>query len=70
MCPNPHVARTRSPFVCADFVLSYAKNGELLHWIRKLGSFDEESTRFYAAELVVALEYMHSKGVIHRWAAQ
>ena len=51
----------------SDFVLSYAKNGELLQWIRKVGCFDEECTRFYAAELVIALEFMHSKGVIHRY---
>ncbi|XP_008564493.1 PREDICTED: 3-phosphoinositide-dependent protein kinase 1 isoform X2 [Galeopterus variegatus] len=48
------------------FGLSYAKNGELLKYIRKIGSFDETCTRFYAAEIVSALEYLHGKGVIHR----
>ncbi|TSS23695.1 3-phosphoinositide-dependent protein kinase 1 [Bagarius yarrelli] len=48
------------------FGLSYAKNGELLRYIRKIGSFDETCTRFYAAELVCALEYLHSLGIIHR----
>lgn len=48
------------------FGLSYAKNGELLKYIRKIGSFDETCTRFYTAEIVCALEYLHGKGVIHR----
>ncbi|MCI4392245.1 hypothetical protein PGIGA_G00143810 [Pangasianodon gigas] len=48
------------------FGLSYAKNGELLRYIRKIGSFDETCTRFYTAEIVCALEYLHSIGIIHR----
>uniref|UniRef100_A0A671LRA3 3-phosphoinositide-dependent protein kinase 1 n=1 Tax=Sinocyclocheilus anshuiensis TaxID=1608454 RepID=A0A671LRA3_9TELE len=48
------------------FGLSYAKNGELLKYIRKIGSFDETCTRFYSAEIVCALEYLHQKGFIHR----
>lgn len=54
---------------CLDFGLSYAKNGELLKYIRKIGSFDETCTRFYTAEMVSALEYLHGKGVIHRYRA-
>uniref|UniRef100_K7FW78 3-phosphoinositide-dependent protein kinase 1 n=1 Tax=Pelodiscus sinensis TaxID=13735 RepID=K7FW78_PELSI len=49
-----------------NFGLSYAKNGELLKYIRKIGSFDETCTRFYTAEIVSALEYLHGKGIIHR----
>lgn len=52
-----------------DFGLSYAKNGELLKYIRKIGSFDETCTRFYTAEMVSALEYLHGRGIIHRYQA-
>lgn len=55
---------------CLDFGLSYAKNGELLKYIRKIGSFDETCTRFYTAEMVSALEYLHGKGIIHRYQAR
>lgn len=48
------------------FVLTYARKGELLEYINKMGSFDLEQTRFYSAEIVSALEYLHSKGIIHR----
>jgi len=46
--------------------LQYCNRGELLRYITKLGSFDEECTRFYSAELMVALKYLHSLGIIHR----
>uniref|UniRef100_T1JHU9 3-phosphoinositide-dependent protein kinase 1 n=1 Tax=Strigamia maritima TaxID=126957 RepID=T1JHU9_STRMM len=48
------------------FVLSYAKHGELLPIINKVGSFNEECTKFYAAELIVALEHIHRLKLIHR----
>jgi 3-phosphoinositide dependent protein kinase-1 len=48
------------------FVLDLASGGELLGVLKKLGSFDVECTRFYAAEILDSIAYMHSKGVIHR----
>ncbi|KAG4071171.1 hypothetical protein HA402_001161 [Bradysia odoriphaga] len=48
------------------FVMTYAKNGDLLPYINKVGSFDQKCTQFYAAELIVSLENMHKKGVVHR----
>lgn len=48
------------------FVLSYAKNGELLKHINNVGSFELNVAKFYAAELLLALEEMHAKGIIHR----
>ncbi|XP_063962175.1 3-phosphoinositide-dependent protein kinase 1-like [Lytechinus pictus] len=48
------------------FGLSLAKRGELLPYIKKLGSFDESSSRFYTSEIILALEYLHSMGIIHR----
>merc|ERR1712137_1151117 len=48
------------------FVLEYCNNGELLDHIRKNKCFDLECGRFYAAEVVSALEFMHGRGVAHR----
>lgn len=46
--------------------MNYAENGELLKLLNKVGSFDEECTRFYAAEMLQALEHMHRLNIIHR----
>ncbi|KAL1129164.1 hypothetical protein AAG570_013695, partial [Ranatra chinensis] len=48
------------------FVLSYAKNGELLPYINKVGAFDVKCSRFYAAEILVAVEHLHRLNIIHR----
>ncbi|PRT56409.1 Serine/threonine-protein kinase PKH2 [Wickerhamiella sorbophila] len=48
------------------FVLDFAPNGELLQLIKRMGSINEEGARYYAAQLLDAIDYMHSKGVIHR----
>ncbi|XP_065340326.1 3-phosphoinositide-dependent protein kinase 1 isoform X1 [Cloeon dipterum] len=48
------------------FTLTYAKNGELLPYITRVGCFDIDCTRFYSAEILQALEHMHSLGIIHR----
>eukprot|EP00126_Sphaerothecum_destruens_P000047 Sdes_comp10063_c0_seq2m1658 len=48
------------------FVLSYASRGELLSFLKRFSSFDVKCTRFYSAEIIEALEFMHSFDIIHR----
>jgi 3-phosphoinositide dependent protein kinase-1 len=48
------------------FVLDLASGGELLGFLKKMGTFDIECTRFYGAQILDAIDYMHLKGVIHR----
>jgi len=51
---------------CKDYILELCPNGHLGSHLKRIGRFSEECTRFYAAEIINALEHMHSKSVIHR----
>eukprot|EP00736_Rhodelphis_marinus_P004792 Rmarinus@m.29730 len=48
------------------FVLDYCPGGELFFHLSRLGRFDEELTRFYAAEILLALGHLHAMGIIYR----
>ncbi|KAI4252762.1 MAG: hypothetical protein L6R42_007852 [Xanthoria sp. 1 TBL-2021] len=48
------------------FVLDLASNGELLGVLKRLTTFDYECTRFYGAEILDTIDFMHTQGVIHR----
>ncbi|KAL0234643.1 hypothetical protein PCE1_001679 [Barthelona sp. PCE] len=44
----------------------YVPGGELFSHLRKAGRFTEEVARFFAAEIVLALEYLHSQSIVYR----
>ena len=48
------------------FVIDLCKGGELLGVLKRMSSFDEECTRFYAGQILDTIDYMHKRGVIHR----
>merc|ERR1719471_2629078 len=48
------------------FVLSYAKRGDMLKFIKKMAAKEVDVTQFYAAELVQAIEHLHRLNIIHR----
>lgn len=47
-------------------VLEYVIGGEIFSHLRRAGRFSAEVSRFYAAEIVLALEHMHSQNIIYR----
>ncbi|KAJ1961463.1 Serine/threonine-protein kinase, partial [Dispira parvispora] len=47
-------------------VLAFVNGGELFHHLQREGRFDEHRSRFYAAELLSALECLHSYNVVYR----
>ncbi|XP_057482092.1 probable serine/threonine protein kinase IRE isoform X1 [Actinidia eriantha] len=66
---NPFVVRFFYSFTCREnlyLVMEYLNGGDLYSLLRNLGCLDEEMARVYLAELVLALEYLHSLNVIHR----
>jgi len=48
------------------FILDYVNGGELFFHLQKDKRFSEERVRYYGAEIVLALEYLHNAGVIYR----
>ena len=48
------------------FVLDYCAGGELFFHLGKLGKFPEPRARFYAAEIILAISYVHSLDIIYR----
>ena len=47
-------------------VLEYCPGGELFSLLDKEGRLAEDSARFYTAQLVLGLEYLHSRHIIYR----
>jgi serine/threonine protein kinase len=47
-------------------VMEYLIGGDLSSVLQELGRLPEATARFYVAELVLALEYLHDHGIIHR----
>lgn len=47
-------------------VMRFLSGGELFFHLRKQGLILEDTARFYIAEMVLAIEHLHSRGIIHR----
>lgn len=66
---HPFVVALNMAFQSKDklyFVLDYCAGGELFFHLGKLGKFQESRARFYAAEIVLAISYVHSLDIIYR----
>jgi p70 ribosomal S6 kinase len=66
---HPFVVKLRYSFQTAGrwyLVMDFCRGGQLLTHMRNDTVFTEDRTRFYAAELVLALDCLHSVGIVHR----
>ena len=48
------------------FVMNFIRGGELFNHLHKCKYFPEEETKFYGAIIGLALEYLHTHGIVYR----
>lgn len=46
--------------------MQFLRGGELFQHLKNARRFSEERTKFYTAEILLALEYLHSQDIIYR----
>ncbi len=66
---HPYIVGMAKAFQTSDklfFVLDYCSGGELFFHLGKVGKFSEERAKFYAAQITLALDHVHSLGIIYR----
>ncbi|RXN00616.1 cAMP-dependent protein kinase catalytic subunit PRKX [Acipenser ruthenus] len=47
-------------------LMDYVPGGELFSYLRNMGRFNNSTGLFYSAEIVCAIEYLHSKEIVYR----
>eukprot|EP01119_Soliformovum_irregulare_P011917 TRINITY_DN304_c0_g1_i2.p1 TRINITY_DN304_c0_g1~~TRINITY_DN304_c0_g1_i2.p1 ORF type:complete len:623 (-),score=172.92 TRINITY_DN304_c0_g1_i2:47-1915(-) len=66
---NPFVVKLYYSFQSDEnlfLVMEYLPGGDCLSLLEELKFFGNEMTKFYIAETVLALKYLHDNGIIHR----
>jgi len=66
---HPNIIKLLSTFQDRNklyFVLEYASNRDLASFIRSQGILSCKLAKFYTAEIINALEYLHNKKISHR----
>jgi serine/threonine-protein kinase RIM15 len=49
-------------------VMEYLSGGDCAALIKSMGSLDEKWSRQYVAEVTLGLEFLHARGIVHRFA--
>jgi len=68
-CKHPFLTELKYSFTTTHhlcFVMEYVNGGELFFHLSRERRFTEHRTRFYGAEIILALRYLHQNSVIYR----
>ena len=49
------------------FLMEFLNGGDLMFHIIDSKKFGEDRTRFYTAEILCGLQFLHDQGIIYRW---
>ena len=66
---SPYVCNLRYAFQDDEnlfMVLDLMLGGDLRFHLDRMGTMSEEMVRFWVAQLALALDYLHRKGIMHR----
>ncbi len=66
---NPYLTKLYSTFQNEEylfFLMEFLNGGDLMFHIVESKKFSEERARFYAAEILCGLQFLHSEGIIYR----
>ena len=48
------------------FAMEFKQGGELYRHLKRLNKFPEDTAKFYAAQIISGLSYLHSKNIMYR----
>ena len=48
------------------FVLDYMSGGDLRDQLAEVKVFSQERAQFYVAQITLALQFLHKRGILHR----
>ncbi|XP_036372302.1 protein kinase C delta type-like [Megalops cyprinoides] len=68
-CDCPYLLHLYSSFQTKEhlfYVMECLKGGDLMFNLQQTGPFDLSRATFYAAEIICGLQFLHSRGIIHR----
>lgn len=66
---HPYIVSLRFAFQSEHklyMVFDFFNGGELYHYLSQTGLFGETRARFYAAQITLALEYLHERSIVYR----
>ena len=66
---HPYITTLYSCFQNKDhlfFVMEYMSGGDLMAQLDEVQVFSEERAKFYAAEITLAVQFLHQHGILHR----